>query len=58
MSESKQQQAPAPVPKKKPAYLQYAFGGSAGLVKSSSNYCLLGLAVPFKISRRKPSEFL
>lgn len=33
MSESKQQAAPvaaAVVVKKKPAYLQYAFGGSAG----------------------------
>lgn len=32
MSESKPQAAPAAVvaPKKKPAYLQYVFGGSAG----------------------------
>ena len=33
MSDSKPLAAPvaaAPVPKKKPAYLQYAFGGSAG----------------------------
>lgn len=39
MSEPKQQPAPVPAPKKKPAYLQYAFGGSAGLVYSYFNSC-------------------